>query len=471
LRLVIKFGGNPVKDGESILNDAKLVFSRHEKGDQVVVVTSAMYGVTNQLLDIARKLVEPGANPDQQIPEFMKQISAKHFQACQVAIKKKDILDLTMLTVKETLDTLERALIGISYLGELSPRSQDLISSFGERLSAPILSGSIGSLGATSLYLTGFETGLVTDDHYTEARPITDKIHKLVKPRLNKIVAAKEIPVVTGFIAGTEEGIITTLGRGGSDYTASILGAAWGADEIWIITDVDGIMTADPKVEPSAQVIKTISYLEATELAYFGAKVLHPKMIRPAMDSNIPVRVLNAFKPDNRGTLIISEPSHIEGIVKSITMSKNVSLITVGGAEMIGVPGVAARVFDILGKAAIKVLMISQSSSQADISFAVDRKEIDMALRALRAEFAKRNINWKIACERNVSVIAAVGAGMKGTPGVAARVFSTIGKNKINILTIAQGSSELNISFTVDEDDATKVVRALHAEFRLDREN
>jgi len=194
-------------------------------------------------------------------------------------------------------------------------------------------------------------------------------------------------------------------------------------------------------------------------------------MIRPAMDSNIPVRVLNAFKPDNRGTLIISEPSHIEGIVKSITMSKNVSLITVGGAEMIGVPGVAARVFDILGKAAIKVLMISQSSSQADISFAVDRKEIDMALRALRAEFAKRNINWKIACERNVSVIAAVGAGMKGTPGVAARVFSTIGKNKINILTIAQGSSELNISFTVDEDDATKVVRALHAEFRLDREN
>ncbi len=469
MRLVVKFGGNPVKDGESMLNDAKLVFSRHKKGDHVVVVTSAMFGVTNQLLEISRKLLETGANPDQQIPDFMKQISVKHFQACQAAIKNKDVLNRTTRTVRETLDALERALRGISYLGELSPRSQDLISSFGERLSAPILSGSIESLGVVSHHLTGFEAGLVTDDHYTEARPLTDKIRKLAKPRLNKIVTANEVPVVTGFIAGTEDGIITTLGRGGSDYTASILGAAWGADEIWIITDVDGIMTADPKVEPKAQVIKTISYLEATELAYFGAKVLHPKMIRPAMDSKIPVRVLNAFKPEHKGTLIISEPNHIEGIVKSITMSKNVSLITVGGAEMIGVPGVAARVFDILGKAAIKVLMISQSSSQADISFAVDRKDVDAALRALRTEFAKRGIDWKIDCERNVSVIAAVGAGMKGTPGVAARVFSTIGKNRINILTIAQGSSELNISFTVDEGDAAKVVRALHAEFQLDK--
>jgi aspartate kinase len=465
----VKFGGNPVKDGESILNDAKLVVSRHKKGDRVVVVTSAMFGVTNQLVDIARKLVEPAANPDQQVPDFMKQISSKHFQACQTAIKDKNALAQTTRTVKGTLEILERALVGISYLGELSPRSQDLISSFGERLSAPILSGAIVSLGVPSRHLTGFEAGLVTDDHYTEARPLSEKIRKLVKPRLNKIVATNEIPVVTGFIAGTEEGIITTLGRGGSDYTASILGAAWEADEIWIITDVDGIMTADPKVEPSAQVIKKISYLEATELAYFGAKVLHPKMIRPAMDSNIPVRVLNAFKPDNDGTLIIREPNHIEGIVKSITMSKNVSLITVGGAEMIGVPGVAARVFDILGKAAIKVLMISQSSSQADISFAVDRKDVDIALRSLRAEFSKRNIDWKIDCERDVSVIAAVGAGMKGTPGVAARVFNTIGKNDINILTIAQGSSELNISFTVDERDAAKVVRALHAEFHLDK--
>jgi len=469
LKLVVKFGGVPVKDGESIRNDAELVVSRYKKGDQVVVVTSAMAGVTDQLLDVAHKLIGPQANPKQQIPDFMRQISIKHFQACQVAMRNKEVLGRTTRKVKETLDLLERALTGISYLGELSPRSQDLILSFGERLSAPILAGAIEALGVPSRSLTGFEAGLITDDHYTEARPLMDRVRKLVKQRLNKILAAEVIPVVTGFIGGTEDGIITTLGRGGSDYTASIIGAAWGADEIWIMTDVDGIMTADPKVEPNAKVIKAISYIEATELAYFGAKVLHPKMIRPAMDSNIPVRVLNAFKPDQSGTLIIKKPNRVKDIVKSITMSKNVSLITVGGAEMIGVPGVAATVFDIIGRAGVKVLMISQSSSQADISFVVDRKEVDAALRALRSEFEKRNINWNINCERNVSVIAAIGAGMKGTPGVAARVFSTVGRNKINILTIAQGSSELNISFTVDESDAVNAVRALHSEFQLGR--
>lgn len=469
MKLVIKFGGVPVKDGESIRNDAELVVSRYEKGDQVAVVTSAMAGVTDQLLNIANRLIEPQANPERQIPDFMRQISVRHFQACQDAIKNKEVLSRTTRVVKETLDLLERALTGVSYLGELSPRSQDLILSFGERLSAPILAGAIESLGVPSRFLTGFEAGIVTDDHFTEARPLMDRIRKLAKQRINKIWADKEIPVITGFIGGTKDGIITTLGRGGSDYTASILGAALGVDEIWIMTDVDGIMTADPKVEPKARVIKAISYIEATELAYFGAKVLHPRMIRPAMDTNIPVRVLNAFKPNQGGTLIIRKPNRAKDIVKSITMSRNVSLITVGGAEMIGVPGVAATVFDIIGRAGVKVLMISQSSSQADISFVVDRKEADVALHALRSEFEKRHIDWNINCERNVSVIAAIGAGMKGTPGVAARVFGTMGRNGINILTIAQGSSELNISFTVDERDAVKAVRALHSEFQLDR--
>lgn len=469
MRLVIKFGGMPVKDGESILNDAKLVVSRYRRGDKVIVVTSAMAGVTDQLLEIGYRIIKPQSNPKQEIPEFMKQISIKHFQACRTAIKNGDVLNKTTRTVKETLDFLERALTGISYLGELSPRSQDLILSFGERLSAPILAGAIESLGVLSKHLTGFEAGLVTDDHYTEARPLFSEIRKLARQRLGKILAAKEVPVVTGFIAGTKDGIITTLGRGGSDYSASILGAALNVDEIWIMTDVDGIMTADPKVEPKAKVIKVLSYIEATELAYFGAKVLHPKMIRPAMNYDIPVRVRNAFKPGLEGTLIVRKPSDIEGIVKSITLSKNISLITIGGAEMIGVPGVAATVFDIIGQAGIRVLMISQSSSQADISFAVDRKDVDVALHALRTEFSRRHIDWKIDCERNVSVIAAVGAGMKGTPGVAARVFGTMGRNKINILTIAQGSSELNISFAVNERDAIKAVRALHDEFRLGR--
>ena len=467
MRLVIKFGGVPVKDGLSIRRAAELVVDRYRKRDEVVVVTSAMAGVTDELATIARKLIEPRADQKKFIPEFMKYISDRHSRACEVAIAERDVFHRTTREIKGTLDDLERALMGISYLGELSPRSEDLVLSFGERLSAPILAGAIKSLGVPSQHLTGFEAGIVTDDHHTEARPLLEKTRKLARERLNKILAAGKVPVVTGFNAGTGNGVITTLGRGGSDYTASILGASLGVDEIWIMTDVDGIMTADPKVEPSAKVIEVISYLEATELAYFGAKVLYPKTIAPAMELDIPVRVRNALKPEHEGTLIVRKLKRIEGIVKSITASKNVSLITVGGAEMIGAPGVAATVFDILGRAGIKVLMISQSSSQANISFAVDRKDLDAALRALHEEFAKRHIEWSIACDRNASVIATVGAGMKGTPGVAARVFNTMGRNRINILMIAQGSSELNISFAVDERDAVKAVRALHKEFRL----
>jgi len=469
MRFVIKFGGVPVKDGKSIRKAAALIVDRYKKRDQLVVVTSAMSGVTDELATIASKLVEPRAKPKQLIPEFMKRISDKHFEACRGAIADKDILYQTTRTVRGALDNLQRVLTGISYLGELSPRSQDLVLSFGERLSAPILAGAIGSLGVPSKHLTGFEAGILTDDRHTEARPLLEKTRKLVHRRLNKILAAGQVPVVTGVIAGTKDGTVTTLGRGGSDYTASILGASLGVDEIWIMTDVDGIMTADPKAEPNARVIEVISYLEATELAYFGAKVLHPKMIEPAMEFDIPVRVRNAFKLEREGTLIVRKPKRIEGIVKVITASKNVSLVTVGGAGMIGALGVAATVFDILGRAGIKVLMISQSSSQANISFAVDRKQLDAALHALRTEFAKRRIDWSITCDRNASVIATVGAGMKGAPGVAARVFNTMGRNRINILMIAQGSSELNISFATSERDAVKAVHALHDEFRLGR--
>lgn len=467
MRLVIKFGGVPVKDGKGMLNAARLAADRHRRGDKVIVVTSAMAGITDELIGIAHKLIEPRANPKQLIPEFMDHISNKHFQACRVAIDDKDVLYQTTRAVKDALDGLERALTGIAHLGELSLRSQDLIMSFGERLSAPVLAGAIEALGVPSCHLTGFEAGIITDERYTEARPKFEQTRKLVRQRLSRLLARGKLPVVTGFVAGTENGTVTTLGRGGSDYSASIIGAALKVDEIWIMTDVDGIMTADPKVEPNARVIETISYLEATELAYFGAKVLHPKTIEPAMELGIPVRVRNAFNPSHAGTLIVKEPRKIEGIVKAITASKEVAVITVGGPGMIGTLGVAATVFEILANANVKVLMISQSSSQANISFIVGRGDLETALRALRTEFAARHIDWRIDHDRGASVIATVGAGMKGTPGVAARVFGTMGREGINILMIAQGSSELNISFAVDEKDAVRAVRALHAEFGL----
>lgn len=469
VRLVIKFGGVPVKDGRSIRNAAQLVVARYRRGDEVVAVVSAMAGITDELVAIAHRLLEPGANAERLISDFMYRISGRHLQACKDAIDDEVTLSHTSRAVKNALENLERALTGVVYLGELSPRSQDLIMSFGERLSAPILAGAIQSLGVPARYLTGFEAGIITDDRHTEARPIFDLTRKLVRRRLGKLLAARRVPVVTGFIAGTKDGVVTTLGRGGSDYSASIIGASIGADEIWVMTDVDGIMTADPRVEPDAKVIGTISYLEATELAYFGAKVLHPKTIEPAMELDIPVRVRNAFNLSHPGTVIVRKPKKVKNTVKAITMSKEVAVITVGGPGMVGTPGVAATVLDILARANIKVLMISQSSSQANISFVVPRAELEDALKALRVEFAERHIDWRIDYDRNASVIATVGAGMKGTPGVAARVFGTMGRENINIIMIAQGSSELNISFVVAEEDAVRAVRALHAEFGLGR--
>jgi len=279
-------------------------------------------------------------------------------------------------------------------------------------------------------------------------------------PRLKEIV-----PVVTGFIAGDSKGRITTLGRGGSDYTAAILGAALEADEIWIWTDVDGILTTDPRLVEDAKIIKEISYIEAMELAYFGAKVLHPKTIEPAMEKGIPVRVKNSFKPEVPGTAIVKDQEKSSDIVKAISVKGNAVLLTVSGVGMIGVPGVAARVFKALADEKVNILMISQGSSEANISMVIDKGDIDNAVRALKEEFIGANIVRDVHYNEDVSIIAVVGAGMKGTKGVAARVFRAVAEAGVNVLMIAQGSSEVNISFVVGSEDAKEAAKALHREF------
>jgi aspartate kinase len=278
------------------------------------------------------------------------------------------------------------------------------------------------------------------------------------------------VPVVTGFIGATPDGVTTTLGRGGSDYSATILGSALNADEIVIWTDVDGLMTADPKVEPRAQTIGIISYDEAVEMAYFGAKGMPPKALEPAAEAGIPVRVKNTFNPESPGTLIIRE-QYVKDrdIVKAIAIVRDVALITVSGAGMAGTPGVAASVFGILGQNGVNVLMISQSSSEANISFIVPRGDLQTAVNALEVGLLGKGTAKEVSSENDVCVIAVVGAGMKGTPGVAARVFKAIASQGINVRMIAQGSSELNISFVVRDYDGVKAVRALHDEFSLSK--
>jgi len=282
------------------------------------------------------------------------------------------------------------------------------------------------------------------------------------------MMARKEIPVVTGFIAETVHGSITTLGRGGSDYTASVLGAALNAEEIWIWTDVDGLMTADPRIVKDARVLPTLSFGEALELSYFGAKMMHPRAMQPASQRKIPVRIRNSSKPTLEGTLVSSGETNNGGrVVKAVSIIRSVGMVTVSGTGMIGSPGAAAKIFMVLGSSNVNVMMISQGSSEATISCVVPRKDVDNAVRTLQLALLGQGLIDKVVAEKDACIIAVVGSGMKGTPGVAARIFGAVASSRVNVRMVAQGSSEYNVSFVVSEDQGPDAVRAIHEEFRL----
>jgi aspartate kinase len=284
---------------------------------------------------------------------------------------------------------------------------------------------------------------------------------------MDPLLKMGKLPIVAGYGACSPHGITTTLGRGGSDYTATLIGASLDADEIVIWKEVEGLMTADPKIEPDARVIQRISYAEASEMAYFGAKAIHPRALEPAAAKQIPVRIRSPLYSSD-GTLIASDrPVKSEGIVKAVTLVNDVALISITGAGMAGLPGVAARVFKILGDAGINILMISQSSSEAGISFVTPAAKLEVAANALELGLLGTELVENISKEDEVCIVAAVGAGMKGTLGVAAKVFKAVSEKGINVRMIAQGSSELNISFVVAENDGQKAVQALHQEFEL----
>lgn len=458
-RIVMKFGGTSLGDGKRIKEVAKLVDENRAK--QTAVVVSAMSGVTNRLIEIANSVAK-GA-PEREVRSFINGMRKKHLAAISEAASPEHRAAASG-EIERLCAELEKVLVGVSYTGELTPRSLDFIVSFGERMIAPIVSGALGTRGINSRWFTGYDAGITTDSNFGKASPMW----KLTNRRVKKILAPEMdagIPVVTGFVAGDSRGRITTLGRGGSDYTAAILGAALDADEIWIWTDVDGVMTTDPKLVAEARIIRKLSYVEAMELAFFGAKVLHPKTIEPAIEKDIPVRVRNTFNPKNEGTLIVMREAKSRDIVKAVSIMSNVALLTISGAGMIGVPGVAARVFGALAREKVNILMISQGSSEVNISLVVDKSELKKAVRTIREEFEGKNVVKNIDYNDSVAVIAAVGSGMKGTRGVAARVFKAAADAGANVLMIAQGSSEVNISFVVSQKDAKKAAKALHDEF------
>jgi aspartate kinase len=373
----------------------------------------------------------------------------------------------------ERLRSFERLCRSIAVLGELTARGLDVVSGLGERLAAPLLAGVLRAQGVHAEAVDATEV-LVTDDNFGAANPLIDNTRIHAQERLRPLLDGGIVPVVTGFIGATAAGIPTTLGRGGSDYSAAILGAALDADEVQIWTDVNGVLTADPRIVPEARTLPVLSYSEAAELAYFGAKVLHPKTMLPAVERKIPLRVLNTFDPDHVGTLIVrdvTEEGRRIGPVKAISVIRHLTLVSVTGKGMIGVPGIAARTFAAVARAGANVLMISQSSSEQSITFVVPQSDARRVLPALQQELGREvERHWvdAIAGRDDIVIVAVVGAEMAGTPGIAAKVFSALGDAGINVIAIAQGSSEVNISLVVLTGDADEAVRRIHAAFGLE---
>ena len=458
---VMKFGGTSVGDGKRIRNVAKIAINKKKEDKDVVVVTSAMTQITNSLVEISKQALD--VRDIAKINNFMEEIKEKHENAIVDAIKDDKIRDDVRKIIQSSIDELEKVLIGVAYLGELTPKSKDYILSFGERLSAPILSGAIRDLGNDSLFLTGGEAGIITDDNYGCARPLKLEVKQRITPLLNENI----IPVITGFIGGTEKGEITTFGRGGSDYSAALVGAGLEADMVEIWTDVSGILTSDPRIVENVRRIPKMSYIEAMELAYFGAKVLHPRTVEPLMEKNIPLRIKNTFEPENEGTLITNDQELSDNIIKAISAIKDVFLINIFGAGMVGVSGTAARIFSALGRADANVILITQGSSETNISIVIygDGLEAENCIKELKKEFKGSPLIKDISIDDNVCVVSVVGAGMKGSKGIAGKLFAAVAESGANIKMIAQGSSEVNISFVIGEDELEKCLQTLHKTF------
>ncbi len=467
MKVVMKFGGTSVGTGKNIRHVAGLVADKVKAGNKVVVVVSALASVTNGLAEIADQAKK---GTEQHIRDFTAKLYEKHDAAIADAIKdaaiRKEIEEVTKATIGE----LGKILTGVYYIGELTPKSRDYVLSFGERLSAPIVWGALRDLKLESHWFTGKDAGIVTDAEFGNASPLMNVTMHQLKERMEPLLEKGVVPVVTGFIAATQDGIVTTIGRGGSDYTATILGVGLSADEVWIWTDVDGIMTADPRIIPSAKMLPELSYQEAAEMAIFGAKAMHPRALEPVSEAKIPVRIRSTMHPENAGTLITDvEKTKSKSAVKAVALMKDVAMINVGGTGMVGAPGSYAKIFDVLGKKSINVMMISTAASEANISMIIRRGIVGRALSTLEIALMGRGLVSEITAEDDVAVVAVMGANMKGTLGLASRVFATVANAGINIRMIAQGSSELNISFVVKEKDGPAVVKAIHEEFKLDK--
>lgn len=451
---ILKFGGSSLQNPERIQYVANIVVSAAKKTNSIVVV-SAFHNVTNLLIECANL----AAAKDETYLDLFNTIAKRHRDALQELLprSKQD-------AIESLLKELESNLQGIHLLHECSKRSLDIVASFGELLSAQII-----TLYLQSLHPAEFVDArkmIVTDDQYTLAQVLYPETNKAIQDYFKKI-SPSTIPVVTGFIAATKEGQTTTIGRNGSDYSAAIIGAALNADMIEIWTDVDGIYTADPRIVEKAYVIPHMTYEEAMELSHFGAKVLHSASIAPAIKQQIPILIKNTFNPSAPGTLINSKPDTTRKGVKGISSIADVTLLTLRGINMVGVPGTAERLFRALARQNINVILISQASSEHTICFAINDSDVKAAEMALNNEFRFELENQLIKLENKLqqTIIAVVGDDMIGTPGIAGKFCYALGQNKVNINAIAQGASERNISLAINAKQSMLALNAVHQFF------
>ncbi|MCU7493825.1 MAG: bifunctional aspartate kinase/homoserine dehydrogenase I [Ignavibacteria bacterium] len=458
---VLKFGGSSVSSPERIRNVIDIVSKNIGKGDDPVVIFSAFQGITDTLIEAGLR----AAAGDSSYQLLFDKIQARHFEAVKELISE-DRLQIAVETISKLISDLKQVLYGICLVREISPRSMDYITSFGERFSAYIISEAFLSRGIRAGYLDSREV-VKTDKSFGNAIVDFTATGQMVR----RYFEDKDcLQVVTGFIGSTCDNETTTLGRGGSDYSASIFGSILNAEEIEIWTDVDGVMTADPRKVKKAFSIDNMSYDEAMEMSHFGAKVIHPPTMRPAMMKNIPIRIKNTFNPSFPGTLISLYGNGKKNLITGITSIGNVALIRVQGSGMVGVAGIARRIFGAMADGSISIILISQASSEHSICFAIlpkfAQKAKELIEKELRYEISEGFVN-QVVVESNLSIVAAVGGNIRGTSGISGKVLQALGRNGINIAAIAQGSSKLNISMVIPKNDESKALNAIHDAFFL----
>jgi aspartate kinase len=465
--LVMKFGGTSVGSADALSKAGQIIREAREHFPRVVVVTSAMSGVTDLLLQTAT-LASQGSLGSLSGAEAL--LRQKHFSAIDELLQNGSVCEETKGGIDALILSFVDLCKAIAVLGEASPRALDAVASLGERMSVRLLAAVAQELGIRAQALEASEF-ILTNAHYQNAHPDIKITTEKTRSALNPLLDQGIVPIVTGFIGATPEGVITTLGRGGSDYTAAIIGSVLPADDVWIWTDVDGVMTTDPRIAPEAQTLSEISYGEIAELAYYGAKVLHPKTIRPVVEAGIGLRICNTFNPSHPGTRLTSN-GHANGrsfkaekVIKAVTAIRKQRLVTIEGRGMLGVPGVAARAFGAVASTGTSVPLITQASSEQSICFAVPADTAPVVLDALEKAFVHeiddQDID-RIWSTEDVSIVTVVGSGMRHTIGVAGRVFNQLGNHGVNVLAIAQGSSEVSISLVVETADTENAVRALH---------